>query len=66
MDYGMTKGILELEVRAALAKYLLRLCIFDCTDNETLTGDEYQLYLKNKNGLVDLIDFSITPGQQLN
>ena len=66
MDYGMTKGILELEVRAALANYLLRQWNVDCTDNATLTGDEYQLYLKNKNGLVDLIDFSITPGQQLN
>lgn len=66
MDYGMTKGTLELEVRAALANYLLRQWNVDCTDNATLTGDEYQLYLKNKNSLVDLIDFSIAPGQQLN
>lgn len=66
MDYGMTKGILELEVRAALANYLLRQWNVDCTDNATLTGDEYQLYLKNKNSLVDLVDFSIAPGQQLN
>ncbi|WP_105255655.1 WYL domain-containing protein [Pseudoalteromonas sp. T1lg75] len=66
MDYGMTKGMLRLEVRAALANYLLRQWNVDCTDNATLTGDEYQLYLKNKNSLVDLIDFSITPGQQLN
>ncbi len=63
MDYGMTKGTLELEVRAALANYVLRQWNVDCTDNATLTGDEYQLYLKNKNSLVDLIDFSITPGQ---
>ena len=66
MDYGMTRGILELEVRAALANYLLRQWNVDCTDNATLIGDEYQLYLKNKNSLVDLIDFSIAPGQQLN
>lgn len=66
MDYGMTKGTLELEVRAALANYVLRQWNVDCSDNATLTGDEYQLYLKNKNSLVDLIDFSITPGQQLN
>lgn len=66
MDYGMTKGMLVLEVRAALANYLLRQWNVDCTDNATLTCDEYQLYLKNKNSLVDLIDLSITPGQQLN
>ena len=65
MDYGMTKSILELEVRAALANYILRQWNVDCTEDATLTGDEYQLYLKNKNSLVDLIDFSITPGQQL-
>lgn len=63
MDYGMSKGMLQIEVRAALANYLLRQWNVDCTDNGTLTGDEYQLYLKNKNSLVDLIDFSITPGQ---
>lgn len=62
MDFGMTKGTLELEVRAALANYVLRQWNVDCTDNATLTGDEYQLYLKNKNSLVDLINFSITPG----
>ncbi|WP_417699614.1 WYL domain-containing protein [Pseudoalteromonas lipolytica] len=61
MDYGMTKGTLKLEVRAALANYVLRHWNVDCTDNATLTGDEYQLYLKNKNSLVDLINFSITP-----
>lgn len=66
MDYGMTKGTLELEVRAALANYLLRQWNVDCTDNATLTGDEYQLYLKNKSSLVDLIDFSVISGQQLN
>lgn len=61
MDYGMTKGILELEVRAALANYLLRQWNVDCTDNATLTCDEYQLYLKNKNSLNGAIDFSIAP-----
>ncbi|WP_199527581.1 WYL domain-containing protein [Pseudoalteromonas lipolytica] len=66
MDYGMTKGMLHLEVRSALAIYLLRQWNVDCTDNATLTGCEYQLYLKNKNSLVDLINFSITPDQQLN
>lgn len=63
MDYSMTKGILQIEVRAALANYLLRQWNVDCTDDGTLTGEEYQLYLKNKNSLVDLINFSITPGQ---
>lgn len=62
MDYGMKKGLLHLEVRAGLANYVLRQWNVDCTEGTTLTNDEYQLYLKNKNSLVDLIDFSITPG----
>lgn len=57
MDYGMIKGMLHLEVRSALAIYLLRQWNVDCTEDATLTGDEYQLYLKNKNSLVDLIDY---------
>lgn len=63
MDYDMTKGMMHFEVRAALANYVLRQWNVDCTDDATLTGDEYQLYLKNKNSLADLIDFSITAGQ---
>ena len=61
MDYCMINGMLQFEVRAALASYVLRQWNVDCTEDATLTGNEYQLYLKNKNSLVDLIDFSITP-----
>ena len=61
MDYAMTKGMLQIEVRAALANYILRQWNVDCTDNATLTGKEYQLYLRNKNSLNGAIDFSIAP-----
>ena len=63
MDYGMIDGVLTLKVRAALAEYLLRQWNVDCTNEATLPGSEYQLHLKNKNSLVDLIDFSIAPSQ---
>lgn len=63
MDYGMIDGVLTLKVRAALAEYLLRQWNVDCTNEATLTSGEHQLHLKNKNSLVDLIDFSIAPGQ---
>lgn len=48
MDYGITDGVLNLNVRAALAGYLLIRWNVDCTENANLTGAEYQLYLQNQ------------------
>jgi len=43
MNYGMDNKVLELNVRAVLAGYLLRCWNVDCTKDASLTGGEYQL-----------------------
>ena len=47
LDFGMEKGMLELNVRAAMAGYLLRRWNVDCSQSGSLSGYEYQLYLQN-------------------
>lgn len=64
MDYGMDKGILELNVRAALAGYLLRRWNVDCTLNAELSGGEYQLWLRNRQTLYGAENLAIAPGYQ--
>ncbi len=64
MDYGMENGILELNVRAALAGYLLRRWNVDCTLNAELSGGEYQLWLKNKQTLYGAENLAIALGYQ--
>jgi hypothetical protein len=51
MDYGMSAGVLNLNVRAALAGYLLRRWNVDCTEDASLIGGEYQLLLRNQQSL---------------
>ena len=58
MDYGMDKGVLELNVRAALAGYLLR----RWTENSSLIGGEYQLWLRNRQTLYGAENLAIAPG----
>lgn len=64
MDYGMENGVLELNVRAALAGYLLRRWNVDCTLNAELSGGEYQLWLKNRQTLYGAENLAIAPGYQ--
>ena len=47
MDYAMRDGILKVNVRAAAAGYVLRRWNVDCTENHSLRGTEYHLWLKN-------------------
>ncbi len=65
MDYGMSKGILELEVRAALAGYLLRQWNVDCSKNASLQGAEFQLYLQNNETFYDVENLAIAPGYEI-
>jgi len=51
MDYGMENGVLKLDVRAAMAGYLLRRWNVDCSESASLSGPEYQLYLQNNQTL---------------
>lgn len=62
LDYAMTDGVLELNVRAALAGYLLRRWNVDCTENASLKGGEYQLWLSNRQTLYGAENLAIAPG----
>jgi len=61
-DFGMTNGVLELHVRAALTGYLLRLWNVDCTEDHSLNGREYQLWLKNHPTLYGVKNANLAPG----
>jgi hypothetical protein len=62
MDYGMVDGKLKTQVRAAMAGYLLRRWNVDCSQYATLRSAEYQLYLNNRNILIDLQNVALAPG----
>ena len=62
MDYGMRDGVLSLNVRAALAGYLLRCWNVDCSENASLQGGEYQLWLRNQKTLFGADNLAIAPG----
>jgi hypothetical protein len=47
----MDNGVLKLDVRAAMAGYLLRRWNVDCSESGSLSGPEYQLYLQNNQTL---------------
>lgn len=64
LDYSMNDGMLELNVRAAMAGYLLRRWNVDCTPNASLRGAEYQLWLKNRQTLYGAENLAIAPGYE--
>ena len=64
LEYGMNDGLLNVEVRAAVAGYLLRKWNVDCTENHTLSGPEYHLWLKNTPTLYGVDNLSIAPGYE--
>ncbi len=62
LEYGMVDNLLDVEVRAAVAGYLLRKWNVDCTENHHLTGPEYHLWLKNTPTLYGVENLAIAPG----
>ncbi|AWB57842.1 WYL domain-containing protein [Colwellia sp. Arc7-D] len=62
LDYGMENKVLGLNVRAALAGYLLRRWNVDCTSEASLKGGEYQLWLRNRQTLYGAENLAIAPG----
>jgi hypothetical protein len=62
VDYAMTEGVLHINVRAAVAGYLLRRWNVDCTKGGTLKGDEYHLWLRNRQALYGVDNLKIAPG----
>ncbi|HCE3069025.1 WYL domain-containing protein [Vibrio sp. 506] len=62
LDYGMSGGVLKVEIRAATAGYLLRLWNVDCSTNATLKDGGAQLYLKNRATLYGVKNIMLAPG----
>lgn len=62
MDYGMENSQLLINVRAAMAGYLLRRWNVDCTERGVLEGAEYQLWLQNRFTLSKVDNLAIAPG----
>ncbi|WP_172567276.1 WYL domain-containing protein [Vibrio fluvialis] len=62
LDYCMTGGVLNVEIRAATAGYLLRLWNVDCTKEALLKTPEFHLWLKNHQTLYGVGNLAIAPG----
>lgn len=63
-DYGMTDGLLHLKLRAAVAGYVLRQWLVDCSSEHKLPGKEYRLWLKNHLALYGVSSAEFAPGYQ--
>jgi hypothetical protein len=62
MDYLMANAVLKVRVRAALASYLLRQWLVDCSVDHSLTGIEYRLWLRNTPILYGVNAAHLAPG----
>jgi predicted DNA-binding transcriptional regulator YafY len=65
MDYNMKDGVVRVRVRAALASYLLRQWIVDCSPDHSLTDTEYRLWLRNTPILYGIANAHLAPGHRL-
>lgn len=63
-EYGMQNGMLKVNVRAAVAGYVLRRWNVDCSEHHVLTGAEYHLWLKNRQTLYGVENLAIAPGYE--
>jgi len=61
-DYGMEDGVTKVNVRAAIAGYLLRLWNVDCSKNHSLSSKEVQLWLRNSAALYGVDNNLLAPG----
>jgi hypothetical protein len=61
-EYGMESGVLKVRTRAAMAGYLLRRWNVDCTDDHSLKGGEYHLWLRNRQALYGITNLVLAPG----
>ncbi|MEW8073881.1 MAG: WYL domain-containing protein [Candidatus Thiodiazotropha endolucinida] len=62
LDHHMSEGELRINVRAAVAGYLLRRWNIDCSEDHSLVGREYQLWLGNHPTLYGVNSASLAPG----
>lgn len=69
-DYAMQDGVLKVNVRAAVAGYVLRRWNVDCTEDHSLRGTgnnsqkgaEYHLWLRNRQALYGVQNLVLAPG----
>lgn len=61
-EYGMEGGVLKVRARAAMAGYLLRRWNVDCTEDHSLKGGEYHLWLRNRQALYGVTNLVLAPG----
>lgn len=62
MDYGMSKGVLKMRVRAATAGYMLRKWSVDCSPDHSLHGPEFRLWLRDHLTLYGVQNAILAPG----
>lgn len=62
MDYNMRDECIEIEQRDAVAQYLLRNWNVDCTNDHSLEGKHYQLWLANRDEVEGIHRYTIAPG----
>lgn len=61
-DYNMTNGHRIVEIRAALAGYLLRYWNVDCSDKATLNASDHHLWLKSQGIKSQITNINLAPG----
>ena len=61
-EYGMENKVLKVDIRAAVAGYLLRLWNIDCSEEHSLDRDEIHLWLRNSAALYGVENMLLTPG----
>ena len=61
-EYGMENGVLKVRARAAMAGYLLRRWNVDCTEDHSLKGGEFHLWLRNRQALYGVTNLVLAPG----
>ena len=62
VDYAMQDTVLRVNVRAAVAGYVLRQWNVDCTENHSLEGAECHLWLRNRQALYGVQNLMLAPG----
>lgn len=61
-DYAMENKVLKINVRAAIAGYLLRRWNVDCSDDHSVDGREMYLWLRNNAALYGVNNAILAPG----
>jgi hypothetical protein len=61
-EYAMKNGVLKLQVRAAVAGYVLRHWNIDCSESHQLSGPENLLWLSNIKALYGVENLTLAPG----